>query len=169
MANTVMGAVMTTTPVSMVADGATLTLVGFTISGHLLGMYAFSPVVGRLADRIGHLPTAVAGQAVSIASALLSGLSHGSVAMVMAGLFLLGLGWSFSLVAGSAMLSDATPAALRPGVQGMTDTAMNVVAAVGAGLAGPLMHTLGFGGLNAVAGALVLPVLVFWLFLVRAR
>ncbi|MEU9455801.1 MFS transporter [Streptomyces sp. NPDC048277] len=168
-ANTVMGAVMTMTPVSMAEEGATLTLVGFTISGHLLGMYAFSPVIGWLADRFGHLPTAVAGQAVFIASALLSGLSHGSVAMMMTGLFLLGLGWSFSLVAGSAMLSDATPAALRPGVQGTTDTAMNVVAAVGAGLAGPLMHTIGFGGLNAVAGALVLPVIVFWLFLVRAR
>lgn len=100
-------------------------------------MYAFSPVVGRLADRIGHLPTAVAGQVVFIVSALLSGLSHGSVGMVMSGLFLLGLGRSFSLVAGSAMLSEATPAALRPGVQGTTDTAMNVVAAVGAGPAGP--------------------------------
>jgi len=168
-ANTVMGAVMTMTPVSMAEDGATLTIVGVTISGHLLGMYAFSPVVGRLADRIGHLPTVLAGQAVFIASALLSGLSHGSVPLVMAGLFLLGLGWSFALVAGSAMLSEATPAALRPGVQGTTDTAMNVVAALGAGLAGPLMHTIGFGGLNAVAACLVLPVILFWLLLVRAR
>jgi hypothetical protein len=74
-----------------------------------------------------------------------------------------------SLVAGPAMLSDATPTALRPGVQGTTDTAMNVVAAVGAGLAGPLMHSIGFGGLNAAAAALVLPVLLFWLFLARAR
>ncbi|MEV5878504.1 MFS transporter [Streptomyces sp. NPDC052101] len=169
MANTIMGAVMTMTPVSMAEDGATLTVVGFTISGHLLGMYAFSPAVGWLADRVGHLPTAVAGQAVFIASALLSGLSRGSVAMVMAGLFLLGLGWSFSLVAGSAMLSEATPAALRPGVQGTTDTAMNVVAAVGAGLAGPLVHSIGFDGLNAVAATLVLPVIFFWLRLARAR
>ncbi|MEU9791435.1 MFS transporter [Streptomyces sparsogenes] len=168
-AHTVMGAIMTMTPVSMSEDGATLTVVGVTISGHLLGMYAFSPVVGRLADRIGHLPTAVAGQVVFIVSALLSALGHGSVGMVMAGLFLLGLGWSFSLVAGSAMLSEATPAALRPGVQGTTDTAMNVVAAVGAGLAGPLMDWIGFGGLNAAAAALVLPVIVFWVFLVRER
>lgn len=166
-AHTVMGAVMTMTPVSMSEDGANLTIVGVTISGHLLGMYAFSPIVGWLADRVGHLPTAVAGQAIFIASALLSGLSHGSVGMVMAGLFLLGLGWSFSLVAGSAMLSEATPAALRPGVQGTTDTAMNVVAAVGAGLAGPLMDWIGFGGLNAVAAAFVLPVIVFWIFLCR--
>ncbi|GGV87722.1 hypothetical protein GCM10015535_37470 [Streptomyces gelaticus] len=168
-ANTVMGAVMTMTPVSMSEHGASLTLVGVTISLQLLGMYAFSPVVGWLSDRFGHLSVAVAGQAVFIVSALLSGLGHASVAMVTAGLFLLGLGWSFSLVAGSAMLSEATPTALRPGVQGATDTAMNVVAAVGAGLAGPLMHSIGFGGLNAAAAVLVLPVILFWRRLVRAR
>ncbi|MGW5128285.1 MFS transporter [Streptomyces sp. NPDC004069] len=168
-AHTVMAAVMTMTPVSMSEHGTGLTVVGVTISGHLLGMYAFSPVVGWLSDRIGHLSTVVAGQAVFLVSAALSGMGHDSVGMMMTGLLLLGLGWSFSLVAGSAMLSEATPAALRPGVQGTTDTAMNVVAAVGAGLAGPLMSWIGFGGLNAVAGALVLPVLAFWALLVRAH
>ncbi|MGY1433649.1 MFS transporter [Streptomyces reniochalinae] len=168
-AHTVMGAVMTMTPVSMSQHGTGLTLVGVTISGHLLGMYALSPVVGRLADRIGHLSTVVAGQAVFLVSAALSGMGRDSVVLMMTGLFLLGLGWSFSLVAGSAMLSEATPAPLRPGVQGSTDTAMNLVAAVGAGLAGPLMSWIGFGGLNAVAAVLVLPVLAFWAVLVRAR
>ncbi|WP_326839439.1 MFS transporter [Streptomyces olivaceus] len=169
LAHTVMAAVMTMTPVSMAQHGSGLTIVGITVSGHLLGMYAFSPVVGWLADRIGHLPTVVAGQAVFLVSAALSGMGHDSVGLMMAGLFLLGLGWSFNLVAGSAMLSEATPAPLRPGVQGTTDTAMNVVAAVGAGLAGPLMSWIGFGGLNAVAAVLVLPVLAFWALLVRAR
>ncbi|GHB12413.1 putative MFS-type transporter YddS [Streptomyces tendae] len=168
-AHTVMAAVMTMTPVDMSEHGHGLTVVGVTISGHLLGMYAFSPLVGRLSDRIGHMPTVVAGQAVFLVSAALSGMGHGSVGMMMAGLFLLGLGWSFSLVAGSAMLSETTPLSLLPGVQGTTDTAMNVVAAVGAGLAGPLMGWAGFGALNAVAAVLVLPVLAFWAVLVRAR
>ncbi|MFC8538184.1 MFS transporter [Streptomyces sp. NPDC057249] len=168
-AHTVMAAVMTMTPVTMSEHGDGLTVVGVTISGHLLGMYAFSPLVGRLSDRIGHLPTIVAGQAVFLVAAALSGMSHGSVGMMMAGMFLLGLGWSFSLVAGSALLSETTPAGLRPGVQGTTDTAMNIVAALGAGLAGPLMGWAGFGVLNAVAAVLVLPVLAFWALLVRAR
>ncbi|MFF9485518.1 amino acid permease [Streptomyces sp. NPDC014676] len=168
-AATVMAAIMTMTPVSMSEHGHGLTVVGVTISGHLLGMYAFSPVVGRLSDRIGHMPTIVAGQAVFLVSAVLSGIGHDSVGMMMTGLFFLGLGWSLSLVAGSAMLSETTPAALRPGVQGTTETAMNVVAAVGAGLAGPLMGWTGFGVLNAVAAVLVLPVLAFRAVLVRAR
>ncbi|UNS96776.1 MFS transporter [Streptomyces tubbatahanensis] len=168
-AHTTMGVIMTMTPVSMSENGAGLSIVGITISGHLLGMYALSPLVGWLADRFGHLPTAVAGQAVFLVSALLSGLSHGSVPLMMTGLFLLGLGWSFSLVAGSAMLTEATPTALRPGLQGTTDTAMNVVAALGAGLAGPLMHSIGFAGLNLAAATLVLPVALFWLLLARAH
>jgi hypothetical protein len=44
---------------------------------------------------------------------------------------------------------------------------MNVVAAIGAGLAGPLMGTIGFGGLNAFAAVLVLPVIVSGLLLLR--
>lgn len=165
-ANTVMGAVMTMTPVSMSNHGAALTIVGITISGHLLGMYAFAPVVGWLSDRFGTLAIALAGQVVFLASALSSGLSHGSVPWMMTGLFLLGLGWSFSLVAGSAMLTDATPTALHPAVQGTSDTAMNIVAALAAGLAGPLMVAIGFGGLNAVAAVLVLPVLIFSIFVI---
>ncbi|GLY68050.1 hypothetical protein [Amycolatopsis taiwanensis] len=105
----------------------------------------------------------------SLGSAAASILSHGSVPWTMAGLFLLGLGWSFALVAGSAMLSESTPAELRPVVQGTADTSMNVVAAVAAGLAGPLMTVIGFGGLNAFAAALTLPVLVFSCFLARTR
>ncbi|WP_205673295.1 MFS transporter [Amycolatopsis nivea] len=167
--NTVMGAVMTMTPVSMSRDGAALTIVGITISGHLLGMYAFSPLVGWLTDKAGTLPVALAGQAVFILSALASILGHGAIPLTMASLFLLGLGWSFALVAGSAMLNEATPADLRPLVQGTADTSMNVVAALGAGLAGPLMAVIGFGGLNAFAAALTLPVIVFSFFLVRKK
>lgn len=166
-ANTVMGAVMTMTPVSMSSHGAALTVVGVTISGHLLGMYAFAPAVGWLSDKVGTVAVAVAGQGVFLASTVSSGLSHGSVPWMMVGLFLLGLGWSFSLVAGSAMLTEATPTHLHPSVQGTADTAMNIVAALAAGLAGPLMVAMGFGGLNAAAAVLVIPVLVFSMFLNR--
>ncbi|MEU0631454.1 hypothetical protein [Streptomyces sp. NPDC005989] len=83
---------MTMTPVSVSEHSASLTVVGVTISLHLPGMYASSPVAGRLRDRIGHVPVAVAGQAVFLVSTLLSGLGHESVAMVTSGLSLLGLG-----------------------------------------------------------------------------
>jgi len=160
LSHTIMGAVMTMTPVNMTMMGDSLTLVGITISVHILGMYAFSPVVGALADRFGYLNLILVGQAIFVGSALCSGLSGQSVAMITVGLFLLGLGWSVSLVAGSAMLSDSVQSHARPAVQGTTDTAMNVVSALAAGLSGPILSLYGFGGLNLIAGLLVVPILL---------
>ncbi|MEO6956380.1 MAG: MFS transporter [Antricoccus sp.] len=158
--HTVMGAVMTMTPVHMSMHGASLSLVGLTISAHVLGMFAFSPFVGALADRWGRVQTIVAGQGLFVLSAIFAGLSGGSVVLVTIGLFLLGLGWSFSLVAGSAMLSDSVPTSIRPAVQGTADTSMNIVSAIAAGLSGPILMGWGFGGLNIVAAVLVIPVLL---------
>jgi MFS family permease len=156
--HTVMGAVMTMTPLHMTDHGMSLTIVGITISVHVLGMYGFSPLVGWLADRYGRVPTVLVGQVAFAASAVLAGTSGGSMARVTAGLFLLGLGWSFALVAGSALLTESVRATLRPAAQGTADTTMNVVAAIAAGASGPAMTTMGFGGLNVLAGVLIVPV-----------
>jgi MFS family permease len=158
--HTVMAAVMTMTPVHMADHGASLELIGMTISVHVLGMYAFSPVVGMISDRIGRVRAILIGQVVFVASAVVAGLSGSSTAMVTAGLFLLGLGWSFSLVAGSTLLGESVDEAIRPTVQGTADMAMNLLAAVAAGLSGVIQSAFGFGGLNAVAGLLTIPVLL---------
>lgn len=158
--NTVMAAIMTMTPVDMADHGASLTIVGITISGHVLGMFGFAPVVGWLSNRLGRVPVLVLGQAIFVISAVLAGAAHGSVALVSAGLFLLGLGWSFAVVAGSALLGESVPADVRPVAQGAADTTMNMVAAVAAGVSGPLMAAIGFSGLNVIAGILVIPVLL---------
>ena len=157
---TVMAAVMTMTPVHMADYGAGLDIIGFTISVHVLGMFGFSPVVGIISDRIGRIPAILIGQAIFVASAVIAGLAGSSTALVTIGLFLLGLGWSFSLIAGSALLAESVPEAIRPTVQGTGDMAMNGLAAVAAGMSGLIMATLGFGGLNAIAGLLTIPVLL---------
>jgi MFS family permease len=169
LAHTVMGAVMTMTPVTMTNHGSSLTIIGMTISVHVLGMYAFSPLVGWLADRAGRATVVLLGQVIFVCAAAFAGLSNGSVLLVTTGLFLLGLGWSFALVAGSAMLSDATEPALRPAVQGTADTTMNVVAAIGAAVSGPAMAVVGFAGLNLIAGALIVPVVVLAPILLMSR
>jgi len=81
-------------------------------------------------------------------------------------LVLLGLGWSAGLIAGSTLLAESVPDETRPGVQGTSDLLMNLVGAFGAAASGVVMALLGFGGLNAVAAVIVLPVLVL---AVRAR
>jgi MFS family permease len=76
------------------------------------------------------------------------------------GLFLLGLGWSCAVVAGSTLLSESVPEPARPGVQGTADLAMNVCGALAGAGSGVGLAQLGYGGLNAVAAVLVLPVLL---------
>lgn len=157
---TVMAAVMTMTPVHMADHGASLDIIGLTISVHVLGMYGLSPVVGIISDRLGRIPAILIGQVIFVVSAIIAGLSGSSTVLVTLGLFLLGLGWSFSLVAGSALLAESVPEAIRPTVQGTGDMVMNLAAAFAAGVSGIVLSTLGFGGLNAIAGILTIPVLV---------
>jgi MFS family permease len=142
-----MVALMSMTPVHLVHSGATLSVVGFTISLHIAGMFALSPVFGILSDRLGRFPTIVAGQLMLLASAVVTALGSHQTRIVILGLILLGLGWSASTVAGSALLSDAGPAESRVRLQGRSDLAMNLAGAVGGAAAGPLLALLSYAGL----------------------
>jgi MFS family permease len=157
-AHTVMVAVMVMTPVHMRHHAATLEVVGLVISLHVTGMFAFSPLVGWLTDRLGRVPVLVLGQLVLVVAVTISGLSTSPAALGV-GLLLLGLGWSFALIAGSTLLSESVSAAVRPGVQGASDFVMGVSGAAGGALAGVVVGVAGYGTLNALAGLLVLPVL----------
>ncbi|GGH39947.1 MFS transporter [Microbacterium album] len=126
-------------------------LVGVTLALHVLGMYGASPLFGVLADRIGRVATVLGGQAILAASLVTAALWPGEPAAVMVALFLLGLGWSASTVAGSALLTESTPIGQRPRRQGFSDTAMMAAAAVGAVLAGVVLGEWGYGPLALLA------------------
>ena len=152
--------VMSMAPVHMAHGGAELRMVGIVISFHTAGMYALSPVFGCLADRRGRIPVLTGGAAVLAVAFLVAGTAgpH-DVARLSFGLFLLGLGWSASLVSGSALLVDAVPPADRPGVQGRADLAVNLSGALGGSLAGLAMAATSYAVLNALAALLAATVL----------
>lgn len=154
-----MVAVMVMTPLHMEHGGAALQLIGLVISIHVLGMYAFSPVVGWAADRWGRGQVVVAGGAVLLVATGLSAISpEGHSPMIVAGLFLLGVGWSMATVAASTVLADEVPIEARADVQGLADMTMSLSAAVGGGVAGFVVGAAGFptlSGLAAVLGAVV--------------
>lgn len=150
-----MVALMSMTPVHLVHGGATLSVVGFTLSLHIAGMFALSPVFGILADRLGRFPTIVLGQVLLVASAIVTGTGSHQTGVVMLGLILLGLGWSASTVAGSALLGDAAPVARRVRLQGRSDLVMNLAGAFGGAVSGPTLALIGYPGL---AWMLLLPV-----------
>jgi MFS family permease len=160
LSHAVMVSIMAMTPVHMTSHGASLTIVGFTISLHIAGMYALSPLFGWASDRFGRLTVILAGQGMFAVSVLLIGTSPENTAAVTVALVLLGLGWSASTVSGSALVSDLVTGEARVRVQGRTDTIMSLAGAVGGASAGPVLALLGYAGVAWAAGALVLVILL---------
>jgi MFS family permease len=102
-----MVSVMVMTPVHMTHVDVTLSVIGLVISVHVLGMYVFSPVVGALSDRIGRVRVMQIGFTILLLAAVIAGTARADDAITLGiGLFLLGLGWSCTLIAGSAYLSE---------------------------------------------------------------
>lgn len=167
--HTVMVSVMVMTPVDLGSHGAGVELIGLVISGHITGMYAFSPVMGWLADRIGRVSVILVGVALLACATALAGTANGHHAQSAAGLFVLGQGWSAGLVAGSALLTDAVPQQSRAAVQGLSDMIMNAAAGVGGALSGLVVAQAGYGWLNLLAAALLVPVAALALPVVTRR
>ena len=147
----VMVSVMSMTPAHLSSGGHSLSDVGLTISLHIAGMYAFAPVFGLLADRIGSIKTIVLGQFIFLAAIGVAGLGQNNFQMVIVGLFLLGLGWSAATVAGSALLTEVMPTDEKTKVQGFSDSLMNLSGAFGGAISGTILLLFTFGGLNAAA------------------
>lgn len=160
LAHVAMVSVMTMTPVHLVHHGHGVSVVGLTISLHVLGMFALSPVVGAAADRWGPVPVVVVGEGILLLAAAVNAAGAASMGAVAAGLTLLGLGWSVVTVPASTLLTESVPAPSRPLVQGTGDALMNAAAAVGAIASGPLLALVGFPGLATVSAATTVPVLL---------
>jgi MFS family permease len=159
-AHATMVGVMSMTPVHMGAHGADVQLVGLTISLHIAGMYALSPLVGRLTDRLGPRTALWLGfvQLAGAVTLAASGEPHGGAGF-LTGLVLLGTGWSFCLIGSSALLTATLPLAARAPAQGLTDLTMNAAGATAGGLSGVLVTLLGFPTFaTATLALLVVPV-----------
>jgi MFS family permease len=160
-AQLVMVAMMTMTPVHLLAHGHDLAVVGVVISAHVVGMFALSPLGGLLNDRLGAPATLAAGAGLLLAAGLLgAGVDPASVAGLTLALFLLGLGWSSSLVAGSALLTASVPLERRAAAQGNADLLVGLAGASGGLGSGAVLALSGFAALGlltaAVAAALLL-------------
>jgi MFS family permease len=152
MGHLIMVAVMVMTPVHMAHVDVSLNIIGFVISVHIAGMYALSPVVGYLTDRLGRQQVILIGSLILIASAVISGFSPANNEIQLGiGLFLLGLGWSCTLIAGSTLLSESVSDHYRAPAQGTSDLVMNLSAAIGGALAGIIIAVLSYGWLCALS------------------
>ena len=150
----VMVAMMTMTPVHMRAHDHSLGLVGLVISIHIAGMYALSPLGGLLVDRIGAPSTLRLGAGSLAAAGLLGALADPASAPALAvALFLLGLGWSLSLVGGTTLLTAAIPIRHRARAQGNADLLVGLAGATGGLGSGLLLALSGFAALGLLTAA----------------
>jgi MFS family permease len=151
-ANFVMVAVMAMAPVHMVGEGHNLRVVGLVVSLHVAGMFAPSPLTGRLTDRLGPLAVTAGAAVLLVAAGVLSAASGHDAVNFAFGLFLLGVGWNAGLIAGSTLLASAVPVAQRPRIEGVGELGMGVAAASATAVAGPVVGLAGYATL-AIAGA----------------
>ena len=157
-----MVSIMVMTPVHMAHVDVTLTIIGLVISVHVLGMYAFSPMVGALSDRLGRVRVIQIGVITLLLSSIISGIARADDAITLGiGLFLLGLGWSCTLIAGSAFLTESVSPEMKTSSQGASDLVMNLSGAGGGALAGVIIGTLSYGWL-CVFAAIPVSILGLW-------
>jgi MFS family permease len=159
----VMVGVMSMTPVhighSAIDRDAVLRIVGIVLSLHIAGMYAFSPVTGWLTDRMGRRPVILLSAGALIAACAVSALAGDRTAQLAAGLFLLGLGWSGTMVAGSTLLSESVDVSVRPAAQGLNDLVMGLGGASAAALSGPVVQLWGYPTLPLISALATVPLL----------
>ncbi|MEY3888904.1 MAG: hypothetical protein RLZZ90_962 [Actinomycetota bacterium] len=157
----VMVSVMSMTPIHMQGMGFNLVVVGLTISLHIAGMYAFSPIFGWLSDKLGRVQTVILGQVIYVAALGIAGFGQDDRTLVTLGLFLLGLGWSASTVGGAALLTATLPVEEKTNVQGLSDSLMNLSGAFGGAVAGSIVTGFMFLGLNLAALIPVFLIVIF--------
>ena len=154
----VMTLVMTMTPFHLHAEGHGMETVGLVISAHTLGMFAFSPLSGRLTDRFGANAMILSGFSVLAAAGVLAALIPDSGVGLAIPMFLLGVGWNLGFVAGSSLLASEAPLGDRARLQGASDAAVWATAAVASFGSGYVVAAASFG-LLAVIGAAVAVIL----------
>jgi MFS family permease len=159
--NVVMIGVMAMTPVHIKGAGHdaahTLGIVGLVLSFHIAGMYAFSPVFGWLTDRLGRRPVIFIGITLLLAACALAGSAGHDTARLAAGLMVLGLGWSATMVSGSTLLSESIPVELRASAQGLSDFVMGLAGATAGALSGVIVAAWGYPTLTVLAAVATAP------------
>lgn len=161
----IMVAIMTMTPVHMQDHGTGLTAVGIVIGLHIAAMYLPSPITGLLVDRIGRTAMIIASGVTLAISGLMAAFAPGdSLAWLTTALILLGLGWNFGLISGTAIIIDSTTLATRAKTQGSVDVWVAIGGTAGSLLSGLIVaySSYTFLGILGMYLAILFIPLIIW-------
>jgi len=155
--------IMVMTPIHIRDAGGSLGAVGAVISAHTLGMFALSPVSGWLSDRLGTSRVVMAGLVLLLAASIAAAFAGGGDQLLLIGsLFVLGLGWNFEFVAGSALVVEASPAAEQLRMQGIADSLVWTSGAAASVASGIVLAVGGYTLVSLLAATLVAIPLAAW-------
>ena len=155
-----MVAVMTMTPVHLKLHGYE-GLSAYVVSLHIAGMFAFSPLVGKFADRNGRVNAIFVGAVLLVVASVLSAISGDGHIMLFPSLWLLGIGWNFGLIGGSSLLVESIDESVRVRVQGTADLLMSFCGGLAGFSSGFIRRAIGFHLLSATSLALAGVLLVY--------
>ncbi|MFE4705697.1 MFS transporter [Peribacillus simplex] len=161
----VMVAIMTMTPVHMGHHGHNLGDIGLVIGFHVCAMYLPSLVTGFLVDKFGRTAMAIASGATLLLAGLISAIAPGdSMILLVIALSLLGLGWNFGLISGTALIVDSTETSTRAKTQGKVDVLIALSGASGGALSGMIVAGSSYTTLSFIGGllSLLLIPVVIW-------
>lgn len=154
-----MVAVMTMTPVHLKLHGNE-SVSPYIISLHIAGMYAFSPLVGKFADRYGKILSISIGSVLLVSATVMAALAGEAATLLWPSLWLLGLGWSFGLIGGSSLLVESVPDQSRVTVQGAADLMMSFCGGMAGFSSGFIRKAFGFHMLSNLGTILALALFI---------
>ncbi|UPM52884.1 MFS transporter [Gottfriedia acidiceleris] len=161
----VMVAIMTMTPIHMKHHGHGLNEVGIVIAFHIGSMYLPSLITGILVDKIGRTAMSIAsGATLLLAGVIAASAPSDSMILLVVALSLLGLGWNFGLISGTAQIVDSTDSTTRAKTQGTVDVFVALAGASGGALSGMIVANSSYATLSLAGGilSLILIPVVIW-------
>ena len=155
----VMSLLMVITPLHMSHHHHSQQAISWVIMAHTLGMFGLSGVTGRLVERFGQLAIIGGGTAILLVASLAAPFSPELIPLAVA-LFLLGLGWNFTFIAGSSLLSSQLNTQERGRVQGTSDMIVSLTGGAASLGSGFIFAEGGIGLIGSIGLGLSLALLV---------
>jgi MFS family permease len=146
----VMTLTMSATPLAMLACGFGFAASATVIQAHVVAMFLPSFFTGHLITRFGALPIIAAGGITQLGCALVN-LAGVDFANFFIANILVGMGWNFTYVGGSTLLTTTYAPAERAKVQASHDFAVYATTAAAAALSGVLQAQAGWTVINLAA------------------
>ena len=143
----IMNLMMTSTPLAMRAHHHHFNDAAFVLQGHMIGMYAPSFITGTLINRFGVLNVILTGT-VLLFVCIGAALAGTMIINFWVAMFLLGVGWNFMYVGGSALLTECHSPAERAKTQAANDFMVFATMAISSMSSGLLLNQSGWHAVN---------------------